>query len=203
MPVMSKVEAAFCRSGPWQAFTARVVMPWVRHGEDLAGEVLEIGAGAGANTAVLAAAHPEATITATDLDPAMVTAARTRLADLGDRVTVERADTTRLPFDDGHFDAAVSLLMLHHVLDWQRAIHELARVLRPGGRLVGYDLTASRSAKALHLADRSPHQLIDPDALRSALNDAGFIDTTITSALGRLVARFHATKPRMPEKVLT
>lgn len=43
VPVMSKVEAAFCRSGPWQAFTAKVVMPWVLHGEDLAGDVLEIG----------------------------------------------------------------------------------------------------------------------------------------------------------------
>lgn len=75
MPVMSRAEAAFCRSGPWQASTAKVVMPWVLHGEDLAGDVLEIGAGA--NTAVLAAAHPDATITVTDLDPAMVAAART------------------------------------------------------------------------------------------------------------------------------
>lgn len=194
MPVMSKVEAAFCRSGPWQAFTARVVMPWVLHGEDLAGSVLEVGAGVGANTAVLAAAHPDATITATDLDPAMVAAARARLADFGERVTVEEADTTRLPFHDGRFDAAVSLLMLHHVLDWQGAIRELARVLRPGGRLVGYDLTASRSAKALHLADRSPHKLIDPNQLRHTLNDAGFTNITVTHGLGRLVARFHAEK---------
>lgn len=199
MPVMSKVEAAFCRSGPWQAFTAKVVMPWVLDGEDLAGDVLEIGAGAGANTAVLAGAHPEAAITATDLDPAMVAAARTRLAGFGERVTVQEADTTRLPFDDARFDAAVSLLMLHHVLDWRGAIGELARVLRPGGRLVGYDLTASRSAKALHLADRSPHQLIDADQLRDAFNEAGFTNITVTHGLGRLVARFHAEKPTPTE----
>ena len=198
MPVMSKVEAAFCRSGPWQAFTAKVVMPWVLHGEDLAGDVLEIGAGAGANTAVLAAAHPDATITATDLDPAMVAAARTRLAGFGEQVTVEEADTTRLPFDDDRFDAAVSLLMLHHVLDWQSAIGELARVLRPGGRLVGYDLTASRSAKALHLVDRSPHQLIDAEELRVACNEVGLMDVTVTHGLGRLVARFRAEKPSGP-----
>ena len=195
MPVMSKVEAAFCRSGPWQAFTAKVVMPWVLSGQDLTGDVLEIGVGAGANTAVLAAAHPEATITATDIDPAMVAAARSRLSDFGGRITVQEADTTRLPFDDIRFDAVVSLLMLHHVLDWQRAVSEAARVLRPGGRLVGYDLTASRSAKALHLADRSPHQLIDPDQLHHALTEAGFVDITVIHGLGRLVARFNATKP--------
>jgi len=200
MPVMSRVEAAFCRSGPWQAFTAKVVMPWVLHGEDLTGDVLEIGVGAGANTAVLADTHQEATITATDLDPAMVAAARTRLASFGEQVTVEEADTTRLPFDDGRFDAAVSLLMLHHVLDWQGAIGELARVLRPGGRLVGYDLTANRSAKALHLADRSPHHLIHPDQLRHGLKEAGFVDITVTHGLGRLVARFQATRPTPAER---
>ena len=75
MPVMSKGEAAICRSGTRQAFTARVVTPWVLH--DLTGDVLEIGAGAGANTAVLAAAHPDASITATDIDPAWPCAQRT------------------------------------------------------------------------------------------------------------------------------
>lgn len=195
MPVMSKVEAAFCRSGPWRGFTARVVMPWVLRGEDLVGDVLEIGAGAGANTAVLAATHPRAAITATDIDPAMVAAARARLARFGGRIAVQQADTTRLPFDDDSFDAAVSLLMLHHVLDWESAIREVARVLRPGGRLIGYDLNATRSARALHLVDRSPHRLIDSDALRQALTRAGFVEVTVAAGIGRLVARFDATMP--------
>ena len=64
MPVMSKVEAAFCRSAPWRGFTARVVTPWVLSGQDLTGDVLEVGAGAGANTAVFARTQPAATITA-------------------------------------------------------------------------------------------------------------------------------------------
>ncbi|MCU0268589.1 MAG: class I SAM-dependent methyltransferase [Acidimicrobiales bacterium] len=170
-------------------------MPWVLNGEGLAGEVLEIGAGAGANTAALAAAHPRATITASDIDPVMVGAARARLTNFGTQVTVQQADTTRLPFEAGRFDATVSLLMLHHVVDWQRAITEVARVLRPGGRFLGYDLTASRSAKALHLADRSAHQLINPYQLRHALEEARFVDITVTHGLGRLVARFDATKP--------
>lgn len=195
MPVMSRVEAVFCRSAPWRAFTARVVMPWVLHGQDLTGDVLEIGSGAGANTAVLARTQPAATITATDIDPAMVAATRRRVARFGDRVTVELADTTAMPFDDHSFDAAFSLLMLHHVLDWETALGELARVLRPGGRLLGYDLTATRVARAIHVADRSPHRLLDPDQLRNGLAAAGFVGVDVTAGLGGLVARFRATAP--------
>ncbi len=45
-------------------------------------------------------------------------------------------DVQKLPFDDGEFDAAVAAWMLYHVPDVDRAIAELYRVLRPGGRLV-------------------------------------------------------------------
>lgn len=46
------------------------------------------------------------------------------------------ADVTALPFADGAFDAAMSLDVLEHVPDFRAALHEFARVLRPGGRLV-------------------------------------------------------------------
>lgn len=52
-------------------------------------------------------------------------------------------DAQSLPFADGAFDCAVAAFMLYHVADLDRALGELARVLRPGGRLVaatnGYD----------------------------------------------------------------
>src|SRR3546814_6104716 len=195
MAVMSRVEAAFCRSAPWRAFTGRFVVPWVLRGEDRAGEVLEIGSGAGANAAVIAETQPQARITATDVDPAMVTAARARLARYGTRTTVAKADSTLLPFDDDHFDAAVSLLMLHHVIDWEVAIYELARVVRPGGRVVGYDLTATSGARLLHLADRSPHRLLTPEELRRQLVASGFGNVDVDTSLAGLVARFHALPP--------
>lgn len=193
MPVMSRVEAAFCRSAPWRAFTGRVVVPWVLRGEELAGEVLEIGSGAGTNASVIAETQPQTRVTATDLDPAMVTAARARLARYGERATVAEADSTRLPFDADHFDAAVSLLMLHHVIDWEAAIREMARVVRPGGRVVGYDLIATPGARLLHLADRSPHRLLSRGELRDQLIASGFDDVDVTPTLGGLAARFHAT----------
>jgi SAM-dependent methyltransferase len=45
-------------------------------------------------------------------------------------------DAQALPFADGSFDAALAAWMLYHVPDLDRALAELARVLRPGGRLV-------------------------------------------------------------------
>ncbi len=47
-----------------------------------------------------------------------------------------RADALMLPLRDGSFDAAVMALVLEHVDDMERAIAEVARVLRPGGRFV-------------------------------------------------------------------
>jgi ubiquinone/menaquinone biosynthesis C-methylase UbiE len=51
-----------------------------------------------------------------------------------------------LPFDDGAFDCAVAAWMLYHVPDLDRGLAELARVLRPGGRLVA----ATNSIENLH-----------------------------------------------------
>lgn len=197
MPVMSKVERAFCRSAPWRSFTGRIVLPWVLGDTQLRGEVLEIGSGAGANAQVLLERHPDMQLTATDLDPLMAASARRRLARYGHRVTVTEADTTALPFEDDRFDAVVSLLMLHHVIDWRDALDEVARVVRPGGTLVGYDLTNRLTARAVHLADRSPHRLLDPDDLEAGLVAAGFTAVQVDTAALGTVARFSATTPAL------
>ena len=60
--------------------------------------------------------------------------------------------------------------MLHHVIEWERAVTEAARVLRPGGSFVGYDLLASRMVSLVHRADRSPHRLIEPGAFEPVLD---------------------------------
>src|SRR2546421_4811911 len=105
MPVMSAVERALCRSGPWRAFTRRVVVPWALDGIDLDGEVLELGSGSGTVAEVLLTRFPSIRVTATDVDPSMVETARRRLAPFSDRVEVQPADATQLPFPDGRFDA--------------------------------------------------------------------------------------------------
>jgi SAM-dependent methyltransferase len=91
--------------------------------------VLEVGCGWG-ELAEWLARDTGAEVVAVDISPRMVELASERGVDA--RV----ADVQALPFADGAFDVAVAAWMLYHVPDLDRGIAELARVLRPGGRLV-------------------------------------------------------------------
>jgi ubiquinone/menaquinone biosynthesis C-methylase UbiE len=194
MPIMSTAEQLFCRSAPWRTFARRVVLPWALAGTPVSGDVLELGAGSGAMAEGVMRTHPGISLTVTDLDPAMVHAARDRLSGLAG-VTVEQADVTALPFDDGSFDVVTSYLMLHHVIDWPAALSEAARVLRPRGALVGYDFTDTGFARLIHRADRSPHLLVGVADLRHGLEAAGFADVSVRTSYRNHVMRFRAYRP--------
>jgi arsenite methyltransferase len=65
---------------------------------------------------------------------------------VGERVEVVDGDMRALPFADGSFDRVVSSIAIHNVAeaaDRERACHEIARVLRPGGRVAVLDLRAT------------------------------------------------------------
>ncbi|SHU69121.1 methylase involved in ubiquinone/menaquinone biosynthesis [Mycobacteroides abscessus subsp. abscessus] len=190
MPVMSKVERAFCCGAMWRTTTRTVLdmLPTDRLGERL----LEIGSGSGAIAEGLSTARPGLAITATDLDPVMVDAAARRLEN-NPHVTVQSADATRLPFADGAFDSVVSCLMLHHVIEWEAAVAEIARVLKPGGVFVGYDLTRTPVATAVHRVDRSPFRLVNPDELAAEGLRHGLRIDTGTKVFGH-VMQFSAAK---------
>jgi SAM-dependent methyltransferase len=78
----------------------------------------------------LVKALPRARITGVDLSEAFVAYARSRTSD--DRVTFEQADAAHLPYADAAFDAVLSLLVLNFVPDAGQAVHEMARVAKPG-----------------------------------------------------------------------
>jgi len=187
MPVMSKVERAFCCGALWRTSTGTVVrsLPAAVLGHD----VLEIGSGSGAIAEQLAREHPDVNLTATDLDPVMVSAATGRLRNLPN-TSVQTADATALPFPDASFDSVVSCLMLHHVIDWETTVREATRVLRPGGVFVGYDIVRTPIATALHRIDRSPFRLFAPNEFISQCADAGLNPDTETT-LGGHVLRFE------------
>lgn len=193
MPSMSVTERLFCCSAPWRVFARRAVLPWALQGTTLRGEVLELGGGSGAMAEGTARAYPDVSLTVTDVDPVMVESARRRL-DRFDRVIVRQADVKELPFADGSFDAVTCYLMLHHVVEWRAGLREVHRVLRPGGLFVGYDLTRSRGAAAVHVVDRSPHWLVGSGELRSELRSIGFDGVRVKPAFTELVMRFAATK---------
>lgn len=91
--------------------------------------VLEVGGGPGELAATIAA-ELRAEVVMLDVSPRMVELARER------GVEARVGDVQELPFDDASFDCAVAAWMLFHVPDLDRGVAELARVLRPGGRLV-------------------------------------------------------------------
>jgi ubiquinone/menaquinone biosynthesis C-methylase UbiE len=194
MPVMSAVESAVCRSGPWRYATRRIVLPWVLDGRRLAGDVLEIGAGSGAMADGVARIFRDVKLTVTDIDEAMVRSARHRLQRHGS-VTVEKADAAALPFASGSFDVVTSYLMLHHVIRWREALTEAARVLRPGGVLIGYDATETKLSSVVHHLDGSSHELLSPDELRHGLAATGFGDAVVDAHLLSHLMRFSARTP--------
>lgn len=191
MPRMSRIETAFCRSSAWGRFAGAVILPWALQGHDPSGDVLELGAGSGATAAALLQRSPGIRLTVTDIDERMVARARGRLPHPSTQVV--QADATALPFDSASFDFVLSFLMLHHVVIWQAAIAEAARVLRPGGLLLGYDLTASPTAKLIHLVDRSPHRLLQPAELIVAARMEG-LDLAVRTGLVHQVMRFRGRK---------
>lgn len=197
MPIMSAVESSFCRSVPWRSFARRVVLPWALNGHELADAVLEIGGGSGAMADGVARTHPEVSLTVTDVDEAMVRSAQARLS-AHENVTVEVADVTALPFGTATFAAVTSYLMLHHVIDWEPALAEAARVVRPGGVFLGYDLTNSRLARLVHQVDRSPFHLLTPAELGNGLAAAGFTDVELDVSFASHLVRFRARKPEAP-----
>ncbi len=116
------------------------------------GEVLEIGAGTGAN---LRCSGPEVTsLTVTEPLAPMVRRLERAAGEAGSAAKVLRAPAEDLPFAGDAFDVAVSTLVLCGVDDQPRALRELLRVLRPGGRLLFLEHVRSDDPARARLQDR-------------------------------------------------
>lgn len=98
------------------------------------GATIELGAGTGLNLEH----YPPAVTELVLVEPSehMARKLGARVAASGRSVRVVRAGAERLPFEDGRFDTAVATLVLCTIPDPEAALAEVARVLRPGGRLL-------------------------------------------------------------------
>lgn len=142
--------------------------------------VLDVATGAGHTAALIAPAV--AHVTASDLSPEMIEQAKKMFASKGlanaDAVV---ADVEALAFPDGSFDAVTSRIAPHHFLDIEKAVAEIARVLKPGGVFVLED-SVSPPSKRLDRFVNSLEKLRDPTHIRAytkrewrrMLIDAGF-----------------------------
>jgi ubiquinone/menaquinone biosynthesis C-methylase UbiE len=110
--------------------------------------ILDIGCGPGTHTTALATRFPEASVIAVDQSPQMIAAAQKRVAG-HENVEFLQGELESLPIKSASVDAAVCVLVLHHVPDPAAAVRELARILRPGGTalivdMIEHDRTAYR-----------------------------------------------------------
>src|ERR1700733_2848109 len=117
-----------------------------------AGDVLEIGGGTGANLPCYGPAAGSLTIT--EPHPPMLRRLERTARPHRPDALVLRAPAEDLPFDDHSFDVAVSTLVLCGVDDQPRALRELRRVLRPGGRLLFIEHVRSDDPATARLQDR-------------------------------------------------
>jgi ArsR family transcriptional regulator len=136
-----------------QEFFASSASQWDRLRDELFGDRFHLAAmaafadtnwtigdlGCGTGRASEALAPFVARVIAVDASAAMLQAARKRLQAFGN-VDLRRGDLEALPIDEGLLDAATLMLVLHHVTEPARAIAEVARVLKPGGRLIVVDM---------------------------------------------------------------
>ncbi len=175
----------------WDAATYdRVADPMTRWGAavldrlPLAGDerVLDAGCGSGRVTEQLLARLPHGRVVALDGSPAMIEAARRRLAWAAGRVEFVVADLGRsLPLAEP-VEAILSTATFHWVPDHDALFRNLAAVLRPGGRLVaqcgGEGNIATVRATLAAVGDRSPAPwtFATPEATRRRLEAAGFVE---------------------------
>jgi ubiquinone/menaquinone biosynthesis C-methylase UbiE/DNA-binding transcriptional ArsR family regulator len=136
-----------------QEFFASSAGQWDRLRDELFGDRFHLAAlaafaedswtigdlGCGTGRASEAIAPFVARVIAVDASAAMLQAAKKRLQPF-DNVDLRRGDLEALPIDDGLLDAATLMLVLHHVTEPARALAEVARVLKPGGRLILVDM---------------------------------------------------------------
>ncbi|MCG6924678.1 MAG: metalloregulator ArsR/SmtB family transcription factor [Acidobacteria bacterium] len=136
--------------------------------------VADLGCGTGSALADLAG-HVKRVI-GVDSSTEMLKAARQRTREMSN-VELYRAPLESLPIRDGECDAATMFLALSYVADPTRALAEMARILRPGGRAVVVDLMShDREAFRIEMGQR--HLGFEPAALESLAEEAGLEGVT-------------------------
>lgn len=129
--------------------------------------VLEVGSGGGQLAVRLAEKRSDLSIVGLDLSPEQVARASDRARSLAARVRFVEGSAMALPFDDGTFDAVLSVASIKHWPDPEQGLRECTRVLRAGGALAVIEADrgcAMRDAQAFVGKWRIP-ALLRPAAL--------------------------------------
>lgn len=198
-------------AGLWRISTTRAVNP--QSGE----RILDLAAGTGTSSVSLA--RSGAHVVAADFSPGMLEVGRQKH---GDNALVEfvEADATKLPFAENEFDAVTMSFGLRNVIEPKKALAELFRVTKPGGRLVicefstppaalvrtGYNaylrrvmpffasISSTNSEAYTYLAE-SIEDWPEQTTLASWIREAGFADVAYRNLTAGVVALHRGVKP--------
>jgi SAM-dependent methyltransferase len=165
---------------------------WV--GAQARGDVLEIAVGTGLN---LSHYRRDAGITGIDLSSEMVEVARKRASRLGLNAQLAAGDAQALDFPDGSFDTVVSTLSLCTIPDPARALGEVRRVLRPGGRFVALEHVRSPNG-FVRLVQRA----LDPLSVRFACDHLLREPLDLLEPMGFEIERIERSKLGIIERVV-
>ncbi|TCU14458.1 class I SAM-dependent methyltransferase [Rhizobium sullae] len=163
-------------------------------------KILDVGCGTGSLTFALARTADLGEITAIDYSPVFVEETIRRNTD--PRIKVRQADACALPFDDGTFDRALALLVLHFVPEASKAVAEMRRVVRPGGIVAAavwdhlggmpgmrmmVDTVAALSDAGRQLRARYCFQpMMQPGEMKRTFVEQGLVNVTETQLMIRM-----------------
>lgn len=195
----------------WRAATLRAVAP--KRGE----RILDLAAGTG--TSSMAFVPSGAHVVAADFSRGMIAEGRRRHGSVPNLEFVQ-ADATDLPFADGEFDAVTMSFGLRNVNDPRRALRELRRVTRPGGRIVVCEFShppsrafnglyrfyndrvlpivakaVSSNAEAYDYLNESIRDWPDQPTLAGWMRDAGWDDVAYRNLSFGIVALHRGLRP--------
>jgi SAM-dependent methyltransferase len=171
-------------SGPDSPFARRQSGPltWI---EPLHSEMIVLDAACGAAHAAEPLAPEVRQVVGVDLTPALLRVGAARLRENGvGNVLLQEGNVERLPFVDEAFDIVFCRSSLHHFGNPRRAVSEMMRVCRVGGRIVLLDLIAPSADVRDHFDHL--HRLLDPSHVRS------FLESELPELVGGMEAITYA-----------
>jgi len=167
-------------NNPSRVFQQKCEIGWIKKHAQLppGGSFLEIGCGRGAGASIIQRQFSPGFLCSMDLDPLMIRRAfhYLRPQEL-QNISFYAADALNLPHPDGAFDAVFGFGVLHHIPDWQGALAEVGRVLKPHGIYLLEELypTLYQNFITRHILLHPTENRFGGQELKKALDAANFL----------------------------